>query len=75
MRHVGIRRARRELPRLIDRPEASEEVMMTRQRKRVAKLVAAPRARTPLPSLKEFRGRIGRLGTPASHLVREERGG
>jgi prevent-host-death family protein len=73
MRHVGIKQARQELPELIDRAEAGEEVVITRQGKPVAKLVAAPKTRKPLPSLAEFRCAIGRPGTPASRLVREER--
>jgi prevent-host-death family protein len=73
MRHVGIKQARQELPDLIDRAEAGEEVVITRQGKPVAKLVAAPRTRKPLPSLAEFRDGIGRTGTPAVQLVREER--
>jgi prevent-host-death family protein len=73
MRHVGIKQARQELPDLIDRAEAGEEVIITRQGKPVARLVGAARARKPLPSLAEFRGAMGRLGTPAVQLVREER--
>jgi prevent-host-death family protein len=73
MKQVGIKQARQELPDLIDRAEAGEEVIITRQGKPVAKLVSAPRALKPLPSLAEFRRGAGRLGTPAAQLVREER--
>jgi prevent-host-death family protein len=73
MKHVGIKQARQELPDLIDRAEAGEEVIITRQGKAVAKLVAAPKTRKPLPSLAEFRQRIGRPRTPAVQLLREER--
>lgn len=73
MKHVGIRQARQDLPDLIDRAEAGEEVIITRQGRPVAKLVAAPRDPIPLPSLVEFRARIGRSGTPAAQLIRDER--
>jgi prevent-host-death family protein len=73
MKHVGIKQARQELPDLIDRAEAGEEILITRQGRAVAKIVAAPKERQPLPSLTEFRGRIGKLGSPAAKLVREER--
>lgn len=62
-----------ELPSLIDRAEAGEEVIITRQGKPVAKLVAAPNTLKPLPSLKEFRSGIGKAGTPAAQLLRAER--
>jgi prevent-host-death family protein len=73
MKHVGIKQARQELPDLIDRAEAGEEVIITRQGKAVAKLVAAPKTLKPLPSLAEFRHGIGRPRTPAVQLLREER--
>jgi prevent-host-death family protein len=73
MKQVGIRQARQELPDLIDRAEAGEEVVITRQGRPVAKLIAAPKDRKPLPSLADFRGRLGRSGRPAVQLVREER--
>jgi len=68
MRHIGIKQARQELPDLIDRAEAGEEIVITRQGKPVAKLVAAPKPHKLLPSLAEFRGAMGRLGTPAARL-------
>ena len=73
MKHVGIKQARQELPDLIDRAEAGEEIIITRQGKPVAKLIAAPKARKPLPSLAEFRKDIGRARTPAAQLLRTER--
>ena len=73
MKHIGIKQARQELRDLIDRAEAGEEVIITRQGKPVAKLVAAPKTRKPLPSLAEFRKDIGRVGTPAAQLLRAER--
>jgi len=73
MKHVGIKQARQELPDLIDRAEAGEEIMITRQGKPVAKLVAAPKTLKALPSLTQFRKEIGRTGTPAVQLLREER--
>jgi prevent-host-death family protein len=73
VKHIGIKQARQELPDLIDRAEAGEEIIITRQGKPVAKLVAAPKALKQLPSLAEFRRDLGRGGTPAAQLVREER--
>lgn len=73
MKHVGIKQARQTLPDLIDRAEAGEEIMITRQGQPVAKLVAAPKTLKTLPSLAEFRKEIGRVGTPAARLLREER--
>ncbi|MGO9933935.1 MAG: type II toxin-antitoxin system Phd/YefM family antitoxin [Steroidobacteraceae bacterium] len=73
MKHVGIKQARQELPGLIDRAEAGEEVIITRQGKPVAKLIAAPKTSKPLPSLRDFRNGIGRTGTPAARLLRAER--
>jgi prevent-host-death family protein len=73
MKHVGIRQARQDLPDLIDRAEAGEEIIITRQGRPVAKLIAAPRDPIPLPSLTEFRSRVGRSGTPAVQLIRDER--
>jgi prevent-host-death family protein len=75
MKHVGIKQARQELPDLIDRAEAGEEIIITRQGKAVAKLVAAPKALRSLPSLAEFRQGVGPAGTPAVQLLREERDG
>ena len=73
MKKVGIRQARQELPVLIDRAAVGEEIIITRQGRPVARLVAAARDREPLPSLVNFRGRLGCAGSPAARLVREER--
>lgn len=73
MKHVGIKQARQELPDLIDRAEAGEEIMITRQGKPVAKLIAAPKVLKALPSLVQFRKQIGATGTAAVKLLREER--
>ena len=73
MKHVGIKQAREELPELVHRAEAGEEIVITRQGKAVARLVSALRAPKALPTLREFRRAIGRDGTPATQLVREER--
>ena len=73
MKHIGIKQAREELPELVHRAEAGEEIIITRQGKAVARLVSAPRAHEALPTLQEFRRSLGRAGTPAVQLVREER--
>jgi prevent-host-death family protein len=73
MKQVGIRQARQELPDLIDRAQAGEEIVITRQGKAVAKLIPAPKTPKTLPALRAFRLRMGPVGTPAVQLVREER--
>ncbi len=73
MKHVGIKETRQQLPDLIDRVEAGEEIVITRQGRPVARLVPAPRPRKILPPLAEFRKRMGPPGTPAERLLREER--
>jgi prevent-host-death family protein len=73
MKQVGIRQARQELPDLIDRAHAGEEIVITRQGKAVAKLIPAPKTPKTLPALGAFRLRMGPVGTPAVQLVREER--
>jgi prevent-host-death family protein len=73
MKHVGIKQARQELPDLIDRAEAGEEIIITRQGKAVARIVAAPKPQRALPSLATFRRRLGSQGTPAVQLLRAER--
>ncbi|MDP9083905.1 MAG: type II toxin-antitoxin system prevent-host-death family antitoxin [Pseudomonadota bacterium] len=73
MKQVGIKEARQQLPDLIDRAAAGEEIVITRQGKAVAKLVSAPKTLKPLPSLAEFRRGLGRLGTSSVQLLREER--
>jgi len=73
MKHIGIRQARQALPELIDRAEAGEEIVITRQGRPAAKLVAFPKTAKALPSLSEFRAGLGRNGSSATKLVREER--
>lgn len=73
MKYIGIRLARAKFSELVDRAEAGEEIVITRQGRAVARLVGAPRAPKALPSLREFRRTLGRDGTPAAQLVREER--
>jgi prevent-host-death family protein len=73
MKHVGIKQAREALPELVHRAEAGEEIVITRQGRAVARLVAAPRTPRALPTLREFRRSLGKDGTPAVRLVRDER--
>ncbi len=70
MKHIGIKQARQELPDLIDRAEAGEEIVITRLGKPVAKIMAIPRAPKTLPPLAQFRQALGKdwntcRGTPA----------
>jgi prevent-host-death family protein len=73
MKHIGIKQARQQLPDLIDRVEAGEEIIISRQGKAVAQLLAVPKTVKQLPMLSEFRRDIGSLGTPAAKLLRAER--
>jgi prevent-host-death family protein len=73
VKHIGIKQARQEPPALIDRAEAGEEIMITRQGNPIAKLVAAPKTPKALPSLAQFRNRIRRTGTASVKLLRDER--
>ena len=73
MKYIGIRLARAKFSELVDRAEAGEEIVITRQGRAVARLVGTPRAPKALPTLQEFRRTLGRDGTPAAQLVREKR--
>jgi prevent-host-death family protein len=73
MKHVGIKQARQQLPDLIDRVEAGEAIIISRQGKPVAQLVPASKDVKQLPGLAEFRQSIGSAGTPANQLLRAER--
>lgn len=73
MKHVGLKQAREALPELVQRAEAGEEIVITRQGRPVARLIGAPRKPRSLPSLREFRRSLVATGTPAVTLVREER--
>ncbi|HEX4025798.1 MAG TPA: type II toxin-antitoxin system prevent-host-death family antitoxin [Steroidobacteraceae bacterium] len=75
MKHIGIKQARQELPNLVDRAEAGEEIVITRQGKPVARIMAIPRSPKALPSLTQFRQALGNNGTPAVKLLRSERDG
>lgn len=73
MKHIGIKQARETLPELVHRAEAGEEIVITRQGRAVARLVAAPRTPQALPPLHDFRSSLGTGGTPAFKLIRDER--
>ncbi len=75
MKHIGIKQARQELPDLVNRAEAGEEIVITRQGKPVAKITAIPRSAKALPSLAQFRRALGDNGTSAVELLRSERDG
>ena len=70
---ISIHAAKTHLSRLVVRVEAGEEIIISRQGKAVAQLVAAPKTSKQLPSLAAFRGRVGLSGTPAAQLLRMER--
>lgn len=71
MIRVDINQAREALPDLVHHAEAGEEIVITRQGKAVARLVGAPRTPRALPPLREFRRSLGKDGTPAVKLIRE----
>lgn len=73
MKHIDIKQAHKQLPDLVDQVQAGEEIMITRKGKTVARLVQGPKAPKQLPSLEVFRRGIGRTGSPAVQLLREER--
>lgn len=73
MKQVGIRQARQELSDLVDRAQVGEEVVITRHGTAVARIVAVSKPAKALPSLTQFRQSIGRMGTAAAQLLREER--
>ena len=73
MKHVGIKQARQELPGLVDRAEAGEEIVITRQGKPVARLTCIAPSLKALPSLTQFRHDVGGKGTPAVDILRAER--
>jgi prevent-host-death family protein len=72
---IVIKQAREALTELVHRAEAGQEIVITRHGRAVARLVGAPRAPKALPTLRESRRGLGREGTPAVRLVREERDG
>ena len=75
MRRIGIKQAREIFPELVRRAEAGEEIVITRQGRAVARLVAASQAPRALPPLQEFRRSLRAGGTPAVKLIRDERDG
>ena len=62
MKHIGIKQARQQLPALIDQVEAGAGVIITRQGKAVARLIAVSKTPKPLPSLAEFRRGLDQRG-------------
>jgi len=73
VKQVGIKQARQQLPDLIDRVEAGEEIIISRQGRAVAQLIPAPKTLKQLPALAEFRRGIGLLGSSSVRLLRLER--
>ena len=66
---VTVREVRKELSRLLTRVEAGEEVVITRNGKEVAKLVATSETLKVLPDLTEFRASLQLKGEPISRTV------
>ena len=55
---VGIREARNNLSKLVDAVRHGEEVFLTNRGQRVAKLVPAPKPRTPLRGRGFLKGKV-----------------
>lgn len=77
MRSVSVRDARAQLPTLLNRVAAGEEVVILRRGKEVARLVPPARKMRRLPDLTEFRAALRVTGEPLSETIiagrREER--
>jgi len=73
MKQIGIKEARQNLRQLIEQVEHGEHITITRQGKAVAQLSPPRKMRKTLPSLTEFRQALGKSGTPAAELLRQER--
>jgi prevent-host-death family protein len=55
---VGIREAKNNLSKLVDAVRHGEEVFLTNRGQRVAKLVPAPKTRTPGRGRGEWKGKV-----------------
>ena len=73
MKQVGIKQARRHFSDLIERVEAGEEFIISRQGRAVAQLIPALKTLKQLPTLSEFRRGIGLVGSSSVRLLRTER--
>ncbi len=66
---VTVREVRKGLSRLLNRVEAGEEVVITRNGKEVAKLVPTSETSKVLPDLSAFRAATKLSGEPVSDTV------
>jgi len=73
MRLVGIKVARKILRNLIEQASLVAKFTITRPEQPVAMVITPPNFCKPLPEMRKFRQGIGRIGTPAAQLIREER--
>ena len=69
MQTMSIKKARAQLSRLVDLAERGQTVVIVRRGKKSARLGPVAAGRKPLPSLREFRARIGRPATGLSRTV------
>jgi prevent-host-death family protein len=69
---VSLAQAKARLSELLDKVEAGEEILVTRHRRAVARIIAAERPKTPIDfeRLAEFRATIPSLGQPSVELLR-----
>ena len=70
---VSIREARANIGKLIGKAEHGEEIIVTRNGKKVAVIHGLPERRQRLPELGDFRKKIKSSGTPLSTTVMKNR--
>ena len=71
MRHVSLDQAETGLRGLLERVEAGEVVVITRDGSPIARLSPASAEKRTLRPMAEFRARMPRLRRPSSELLRE----
>ncbi len=70
---VTTREPRKDFSHLLNLVEAGEEVIITRNGKEIAKLIAQPKVIKTLPDLSEFRDGIKLTGEPLSQTIQAMR--
>jgi prevent-host-death family protein len=73
MTYVSIKEARATIGRLIDKAEQGEEIIVTRNGRKVAVIHGLPSQRQRLLALGNFRKKIKVSGSPASCVVMKNR--
>jgi prevent-host-death family protein len=73
MGNVGVREARRDFSRLLDRAASGEEIVIVKRGRGVARIVALDQKAKRLPSLKSFREALTLKGRSLSQEVVAQR--